>query len=339
MPQDSLQEKLNREMYQVWPDASRSGVTSLLAVSGGPDSVALARLVADSRPPGSRVYLAHFNHGLRGEESDADEKWVGEFAAELQMESIMGRSDVPAPESNRGEGLEALARKSRYDFLTESAKRVGARYVVTAHTRDDQVETMIHRLFRGSGLRGLNGIPTLRPLVDGITLVRPLLGVSKDELLQFLSSLNQGYRSDSSNLSAEFTRNRIRRELIPLVNDIFAKPVAAGLESLRQHVGEACRMLEPLVDRVLSEAVDVQPERAMVRLGKNRDSLSPFLLNEVLVKIWIQQDWPRQQMNKARWDSISALAAAVEGTKINLPGNLMAERIPQGIAIWAVVAG
>ena len=77
----------------------------------------------------------------------------------------------------------------------------------------------------------------------------------------------------------------------------------------------------------------------MVRLGKNRDSLSPFLLNEVLVKIWIQQDWPRQQMNKARWDSISALAAAVEGTKINLPGNLMAERIPQGIAIWAVAAG
>ena len=134
------------------------------------------------------------------------------------------------------EKTEETARLERYKVFLEQARQLGARYVLTAHTRDDQVETLIDRVFRGTGLSGLKGIPRTRELDHGISLLRPLLGHSREEVLSYLEQLGQEYFEDSTNQSLDFTRNRIRHELLPLLKENYhaeADRAVLRLESLK----------------------------------------------------------------------------------------------------------
>ncbi len=185
----------------------------LVAFSGGPDSTALLLLLKESRDAGliGRLSAAHFNHRLRGKASDADEAFCADFCRKHGIDFYPGSGDVAGTAREEGVSLETAARRMRYAFLRETRERIGADTVATAHHADDQAETVLMHLLRGSGLRGLCGMSRRSG-----EIVRPLLGVRREELVRYLEACGQGYRTDETNGDVAFTRNRIRNELIPL---------------------------------------------------------------------------------------------------------------------------
>ena len=172
----------------------------LLAVSGGADSVALLRgtcLIAFEMRIAPQV--VHVNHRLRGAESDADAEWVRELCHSRNVPCDVLTADVAKCSAERGVGIEEAARDARYKLLTSAAERIGAPVVLLAHTADDQAETVLHHILRGTGLAGLSGMPASRVLSESVRLVRPLLDVNRTEIERFLQSLGQDFRTDSSN--------------------------------------------------------------------------------------------------------------------------------------------
>ena len=203
----------------------------LCACSGGVDSVALLHLLREM--PGLTVVCAHFNHGLRGEESLRDEAFVRDLAASLGLDFRLGRGDVAAHAKARGMGLEEAARALRYAFLFQAAAETGCSRVATAHTAGDNAETVLHHLIRGAGAAGLSGIAPIRP--DG--LIRPLLHCQRAELAAYLEARGLAHVEDSSNGDLRFTRNALRRLVIPELERLNRAAVAhicAAAERLRE---------------------------------------------------------------------------------------------------------
>ncbi len=183
-----------------------------MAVSGGPDSVALLYILALlTNKYRLRLTTAHLNHGLREAEADGDEAFVRRLSADMGIACVCKRVDVRALQRVRRRSLEEIGREERYRFLRETAEQCGAVKIAVGHHRDDQVETILLHLLRGSGMEGLRGI---LPVRDG-RIIRPLLEVGRAEILEFLRKEGIKYRSDSSNENVFFLRNRIRNELIP----------------------------------------------------------------------------------------------------------------------------
>lgn len=186
----------------------------LVAVSGGPDSVALLRSLDLLREElDISLHVAHLDHRFRGEESAEDARFVVEVADKLGISVTAEAIDVPDLVRRTGLSEEECARRVRYEFLDRTAERVGASKIALGHTADDQAETVLMRLIRGSGTHGLSGIPPVR---SG-RFIRPLIRIGRKEVEEFLAELGQTYRIDSTNLKPIYTRNRIRLELIPLL--------------------------------------------------------------------------------------------------------------------------
>ncbi|OIP92292.1 MAG: tRNA lysidine(34) synthetase TilS [Syntrophobacterales bacterium CG03_land_8_20_14_0_80_58_14] len=198
----------------------------LVAVSGGADSVSLlqilARLADEYR---LRLTAAHLNHGLRGAESQREEAFVRRLSAEKGIACICKTVDIGSLQRGKGRSLEEIGREERYRFLDEAAERCGAGKIATGHHRDDQAETVLMHLLRGSGPEGLRGILPIR----AGRLIRPLLDVGRAEILEFLRLEGVPYMTDSSNLSPVFLRNRIRAELIPALTANYNPRLVAAL--------------------------------------------------------------------------------------------------------------
>lgn len=202
---------------RVWPRLKQAsslfapGDRVLAAVSGGPDSVCLAHwLAGEARRRGLTLELMHVDHGLR-RESAADALFVRRLGAELGLPVTVERVAV----ERRGQGLEHAARKARYAALARRARRGRFDKVATGHQRDDQAETLLLHLLRGTRLEGLGGIPPARPLAPGVTLVRPLLELSRAEVLAYLKAHGLRHRLDKTNLDRRLARNWVRRDLLP----------------------------------------------------------------------------------------------------------------------------
>jgi tRNA(Ile)-lysidine synthase len=195
----------------------------LAAVSGGPDSTALGHALAALARSGRRsgkVVMAHLNHRARGADSDADEEFVRGLSRDLGCACIAESVDVPALARARKRSFEDAARVARYDFLARAARQSGAAAVVTAHTRDDQVETVLLNLMRGSGPRGLAAMRASRPILRGqadIPLLRPLLGVSREAIRAYCAAAGLSPREDATNRDTRYLRNWVRLELLPLL--------------------------------------------------------------------------------------------------------------------------
>lgn len=183
----------------------------LLALSGGADSTALLLLLHDAASDGriGGVYAAYFHHGLRTA-ADEEERFCAALCERLNIPFYCGHGDVRSAADAAGDGLESAARKMRYAYLHDTMTAIGADCIATAHHADDQAETVLLHLLRGSGRRGLCG---MQPRNGSIA--RPLLQVSHEALLSFLSERGQAYCTDETNDDSSFTRNRIRRELLP----------------------------------------------------------------------------------------------------------------------------
>jgi tRNA(Ile)-lysidine synthase len=189
----------------------------LVAVSGGSDSVALLRALHRLAPAlHCRLTVAHLDHGIRGADARADARFVRALARELGVPCIAGRADVPALARRQGLSLEMAARAARHAFFRRAARRVSATCVATAHTADDQAETVLLRLARGAGLQGLAAMAPQRD-IDGLRIIRPMLGLRRESARAWLRTLGQAWCEDASNLEPFCPRNRLRNDVLPLL--------------------------------------------------------------------------------------------------------------------------
>ena len=239
----------------------------VVAVSGGPDSVALlqilARLTDEYR---LRLTAAHLNHGLQGGRSGREEAFVRRLSAGMGIACICKTVDIGSLQRGKGRSLEEIGREERYRFLDETAEQCGAVKIAIGHHRDDQAETVLIHLLRGSGPEGLRGI---LPVRDG-RIIRPLLDVGRAEILEFLRREGLPYMTDSSNVSPVFLRNRIRNELIPELTANYNPRLVAGLCQTAGIIRREDDYLQGVVRRII-DGWEIAPERS----GGDRSGCSP----------------------------------------------------------------
>lgn len=294
-------------LVQHWPVERWQSLTVLLAVSGGADSVALLHAMQSlAERDSGRLAVAHFNHRLRPSAAE-DEQFVRQLCQRFELPCHVGHAESELAAQAGGEGIEAVARRARYRFLQQTAEQLGARYVATAHTADDQAETILHHIVRGTGLAGLSGIKRTRPLGAAVTLVRPLLFHSRQEVLQYLAERGEGYRVDETNRDLRFTRNRIRHDLLPKLRQEYNAEVDVALRRLGQLADESQAFVQRQVAELLEKHVrfsvehDVQIDCAALR------TVDPYLLRELLMALWRRNDWPLRAMGFEQWHALSAL--------------------------------
>lgn len=222
------------------------GTPLVVAVSGGADSVALlAALHSFSRARRWRLTVAHMDHGIRGAASKADADFVMSLAKRWGVPARLGRCNAPLRARRRGQSLEAVAREARYDFLSRVARATRAYAIVTAHTADDQAETVLMNVCRGAGLTGLGGIPPSGEW-RGVKIVRPLLGMGHSDLVASLERAGIGWREDETNLDARFTRNRVRRCVMPML----ARELNPSIRGALCRMAALCRADARLLDEI-----------------------------------------------------------------------------------------
>lgn len=199
-----------------------------LAVSGGADSVALLRLFHSMRAElGIVLVVVHFNHQLRAAEAEEDEKFVASLAQSFALQLVTGRADVALAAKRNHWNLEDAARRLRYQFFEDARKQNAITRVATAHTADDQAETVLARIIRGTGLAGLSAIHPVRGYI-----IRPLLDIRRQELREYLNSIHQQWREDSSNADNTRLRSRLRSKLLPALEQNFSPSIINNLNAL-----------------------------------------------------------------------------------------------------------
>ena len=228
------------------------GCHVLVAVSGGADSVALLCALHElARGLGIRLTAAHLNHRIRGLAADRDARFVRQLACRLKLPVIVGRIDVPRLARKNGFSLEMAARKARYDFLAGAARRVKADVIATAHTADDQAETVLLKLVRGAGAKGLAGIPretTLR----GVAVVRPMLDLPRTAIESFLREKGESWCEDETNRDESFQRNKVRHRILPLLESELNPRVRSALRRTADILREEDRWLDALAAPLLA---------------------------------------------------------------------------------------
>ncbi len=304
--------------------ADLAGTRLVVAVSGGPDSLAMLHALHRLRDELDLVlHVAHLDHRLRGEDSAADAEFVVNTCAKLGIECTLDKVDVLAFQRAHRMSLEEAAREARYDFLTLVAIREGAGAVALGHTLDDQVETVLMNIIRGSGLRGLRGmLPTSTRRISGgdITLFRPLLHLSKDDTMGYCDALGIKPRLDDSNSSLKMTRNRIRLELLPMLLDLNPE-IKKAIERLSQNAGDALEVVELAVDAAWSQTIEEGDDCIRIdREGFRRldEGLRQHLMFRALARI------KGDALGIERGHVQDASSAVVEspGKRLHLPGSL-----------------
>ena len=300
------------------------GEKVLVAVSGGPDSVCMLHALNNLRETlDIQLHIAHLDHGLRGDESAADAGYVGSLAASLGIPATIEKKDVDQWREKRRTSLEEAAREVRYRFLERVARQVGARRVAVGHTRDDQVETTLMHLLRGSGIQGLRGLKAAAPIPygdgeDGVWVIRPLLEVTRQETGAYCTAYSLNPCIDTSNEQVRFLRNRIRLELIPLLRQYNAD-IDSALVRLADLAGEDADFMDEQAAAVCGAAVTSEGYLTCVDSGKLRSL--PLALQRRVFRIVLEQSYGSlRDIEAAHVDSLVRLLFSNTGRSVNLPG-------------------
>ena len=314
-----------------------------VAVSGGADSVALLRLLVRLRDElGITLAVVHFDHALRGAESEADAAFVAELATTFKLEFAIGREDVRAEAARQGWNLEDAARRLRYAFFDHVVHEGKATHIAVAHTADDQAETLLGHLMRGTGPTGLAGI---YPVAGAI--VRPLLGTRRESLRDYLRANGQTWREDSTNRDVRRTRARIREQLLPVIEHDFSAEIVGHLGELARLAREEGNFWDALVeDRFQAlarrEGDDVRvavrdmlaPLELQMAAGQNRASrkcneFGPLrMLTERLIRrLYEEVRGDRRELGANHVEQVMRLASgSSSGHRVELPGGIIVRR-------------
>jgi tRNA(Ile)-lysidine synthase len=306
-----------------------AGSRVILAVSGGADSVALASGWHEIHAGSAQQWIiATFDHGLRPESAN-DAQFVADLARKQNVPFFLGRPTEPINAKSE-HSLESAARKARYHFLAQLAIEQKAATVLTAHTADDQMETILFRLVRGTGLAGLAGIPRRRSLVPGVELFRPLLTHRRASVEGYLAEIGQAFVDDSSNRDLRFVRNRIRHLLLPLIRD----EIHPGVDQALLRLAEVARTEWQTTTQKLAEwcqhvVTESGADYCIVDAGKFNE-LDPRAAGRVMRELVTRMGGPLQQVG---WKSIHhAMQVAKPGgpPRVQWPGGVSFERCGAG---------
>lgn len=305
------------------------GTTVLAAVSGGADSVALLHLLAAERVRTGRpssLAAGHVNHRLRGVDSNEDAAFVKRLAGRLGIPYFEATLPEGAlPRTGAGLAPEDLARRLRYEALAGLARDAGASLVATAHTADDQAETVLFRMARGAGVRGLAGMAP-RARVHGVRIARPLLDATRVEVLEYVKRHRLEWREDASNASLGATRNYIRHEVLPRLRDRVNPAVGQALVRQADLFRELDGYLETEARRVLSE-VTVSTREGKIVLDARRLVSYPKLLRSYIFRCALHDlDGIEREISAVHVDVLHSLATQGSGRSADFPMGIRAKR-------------
>jgi len=337
VPSSPRLSRFAKNLLEEWRrlDLPAGGETVVVAVSGGADSTALLLALDELVKSGKldlKVIVAHLDHALRAA-SRSDAKWVRELAKSLGCEVVVGRANLKPTAKTANENLEQAARNARYRFLLKTATTRKASYVLTGHTTDDQAETILMRLIRGSAAEGLSGTQAVRPLRKGskVLLVRPLIGwARRSEAEEYCRQNRIEFRRDEMNDDESFSRVRVRKQLLPL------------MESFNGRVVQALNRTASLLNEdasALAEAANHLLEQAITTSGKKNESATDTLSVSVMLqkppavrrralREWILQS--RGDLNRLEMVHLLAVERLLEGERggrvAELPGGMEVRR-------------
>ena len=313
------------------------GERVVVAVSGGADSVALLLALcelADDLRLDRTFRAAHLNHRLRGKESTEDARWVSRLAHELGVEGEISSASVAKLAANAKDNLEQAARRARYKFLERVARVCRAPVVLTAHTMDDQAETVLLRLLRGSGAEGLSGIERVRPIAEGsdILLVRPLLGwARRADTENYCRERNVEFRVDSMNEDERFARVRVRRRLLPLMetfNPKMVESLSRTAEILRADSTFLNAAAEELLKMASEENEEKRGSRDACSLDVNVLMNAPLAHRRRALRLWLSRGrGDLRRLELVHLLGVEKLLAGTRGGRVaELPGGSFVER-------------
>ncbi|MEA3442225.1 MAG: tRNA lysidine(34) synthetase TilS [Chloroflexota bacterium] len=311
------------------------GETVVVGVSGGADSICLLCLLDKWRNKlDIKLHIAHLNHGLRGIESEADATYVADLASSFSIPITIDKQDVVAYKAQKKCSLEEAARELRYAFFAKVAEKTGARRVAIGHTKDDQVETILMHILRGAGTSGLRGLELCSPMVYGkgvlsrgkqnnLLVIRPLLDITRVETLNYCHEYRLNPRTDSSNLSLSFFRNRLRLELLPMLRK-YNPNVDGALLRLAEIAAEDNSFVEQQALQIWDKVAE--QENGVIYLDKGEISTLSVALQRQLIKLSIARmlgdirDIEANHIEAAR-----ALLSKETGKRIYLPHGLVCQ--------------
>jgi len=323
-PRRRVEEWINRQ------GLIEGGDTVLVALSGGADSICLIRILLELRDKlGIQVLAAHYNHCLRGADSDRDEMFAREFCGQWGVPLTVGRGDVAQAASDTGQGIEETARRLRYAFLEETADYLNAHKIATAHNADDNAETVLLNLIRGASLRGLSGIPPRRGRI-----IRPLLSMERRAIEAYLAALDQPYAEDATNRDVYHRRNALRHTVLPLLrekNPNLAGTILRQSESLRQD----SRFLDELAAETFGRLR--RGEGEMILLIQELLDLDPALSGRVIALAVQAAGGETEQVHIRQ--VLDLIEGACPSARISVGGGVVVRRVYGRIVIGGACGG
>jgi tRNA(Ile)-lysidine synthase len=310
-------------------------VEIVVAVSGGVDSIVLLDMLmclAERLP--LHVAVVHFNHRLRGKESEADAYFVRETCKRYHIPCYIAWADVERFASIQNMSIERAGRELRYKFLEFIAYKRRADAVLTAHTLNDSVETVLMNMLRGSGLAGLAGIPSQRAFGEHTKLARPLLGMKKSELIEYARLRGLSWREDSSNAESPFRRNKVRNELMPLLEKEYSSNIVEVLHRTSQILAGADELVRDSVEHLLPSLLVENEAQGYVSVNLAPLRIQKRFLQSEIIRRIVQRRFG-VALNFDAVDRILALLNAETGAKADIVRGIMALRDRAAIILAA----
>ena len=299
----------------------KNGDKVLTCVSGGPDSMALLYLMRELQKDYKiKLAVAHLDHMLRGRQSAGDAAFVKKTAIGLSIPVITEKKDVKRIAGSRRMSAEEAAREVRYDFYRRAAKKTGANKIATGHNADDQAETVLMRFLKGSGSRGLSGIPYKRRLGD-VWVIRPLLDVTRRDIENYLKKRKLPSRVDASNFKAIYLRNRLRHNLIPLLEKKFNPRIRENLKSIAKNLGDESDYLDAAAQKICKRLA--RKSKGTVGIGMQPLLRCHVALQRLVVRQVINSlKGDLKRIEYRHWGEIEALLSRKDSSIVDLPGGI-----------------
>ena len=294
------------------------GDTVLAAVSGGADSVCMLHVLKClAEKLGFRLCCAHLNHGLRGEAADGDERIVEELCRRLKVRLYSKKLDVGALAAEKKITVEEAGRNARYAFFDELCAEHKINKVATAHNKNDNAETVLMRILRGTGTDGLRGIPHVREE----RIIRPLLDVERAEIEKYCAENGLDFRTDATNFENDYTRNKIRNELIPYLEKNFGNVVSA-LTRLADNAGDDADFLNEYTERLYANPL---PDKKCVTLHAESLKMIKKPIAVRVIRLAASRAAEGVRLERRHTDSILELLTEQTGAAVDLPNGLRVE--------------